>query len=68
MPHETTHGCCNATLTAALAAITARIATEQGRAGEVYASLRRLYKAQNRRKQGGRVFGHGDTTNAHTRR
>jgi hypothetical protein len=68
MNNETTHGCCNANYVHILAAITARIATEQGRAGGVYVSLRRLYKAQNRREPGGRVFGHGDTTNAHTRR
>jgi len=32
MPNATPHGCCNATLAAALAVITARIAKEAGRA------------------------------------
>lgn len=49
MPHATTHaitaGCCNAALTAALAAITARITTEQGRADPEFVRGLRVAKA-----------------------
>lgn len=39
------NGCCNATLTASLAAITARIATEQGRADPEFVRGLRVAKA-----------------------
>jgi hypothetical protein len=45
MKNETTHGCCNATLIATLAAITARIATEQGRADPEFVRGLRVAKA-----------------------
>lgn len=45
MSHAITAGCCNATLTTALAAITARIATEQGRADPEFVRGLRVAKS-----------------------